>query len=85
MSKGNTAVGLLAGLATGVVLGILFAPEKGTDTRKKLTNKGKDSLEDLKNKYNNTIDQLTSKLEHAKDNGLEMYEDGRSMVENAKK
>ena len=34
---------LLAGLATGTALGILFAPEKGTETREKLN----DSLKDL--------------------------------------
>ena len=85
MSKGNTIAGVLVGLAAGAALGILFAPEKGSDTRKKIANKGKDSLDDLKNKYNNAIGQLTSKLDKAKNNGLEMYEEGKEMVENAKR
>lgn len=85
MSKGSTLVGLLAGLATGAALGILFAPEKGSDTRKKIANKSKDSLEDLKNKYNSAIDQLSSKLDRAKNNGFEMYEEGKAIVENTKK
>ena len=85
MSKGNTIAGLLVGLAAGAALGILFAPEKGSDTRKKIASKGKDSLDDLKNKYNNAIDQLTSKLDKAKNNGLEMYEEGKEYVENVKK
>ena len=82
MSKGNTAVGLLAGLATGVLLGILFAPEKGTDTRKKLASKGKDSLEDLKKKYNTAIDKLSAKLEQSKEEGMDMYDDAKSTIEN---
>lgn len=40
--KGNTATvlaGLLAGAAAGVILGMLFAPEDGKTTRKKLRKK----------------------------------------------
>ena len=62
MSKGNTIAGVLVGLAAGAALGILFAPEKGSDTRKKIANKGKDSLNDLKNKYNKLLIQKISKL-----------------------
>lgn len=35
MDTGKVLLGILAGLATGAVLGILFAPDKGSDTRKK--------------------------------------------------
>ena len=41
--KGNNAAGVLAGLlagaAAGLVLGMLYAPEEGTETRKKIKNK----------------------------------------------
>ena len=84
MSKGNVAVGLLAGLAAGTVLGILFAPEKGSDTRKKIASKGKDSLEDLKAKYNDAIDLLSSKLDKVKNQGDQMLEEGKEFVENTK-
>lgn len=49
----------LMGFAAGVVVGILFAPEKGTETRKKLSEKGNE----LKNKFNDFIDHLSSKAE----------------------
>src|SRR5690606_39658327 len=39
----KTVVALIAGLAAGAALGVLFAPERGADTREKLN----DSLKDL--------------------------------------
>ena len=52
MSKNstNTFISLLLGLIVGGVLGILFAPDKGNNTRDRLTfrlNKYKRKLEDL--------------------------------------
>lgn len=85
MQKSKVALGILAGLATGTILGILFAPEKGTDTRKKIANKSKDSLEDLKTKYNDVIDSLTSKLESVRKQGYDLYNDGKDLAENAHK
>lgn len=39
MSTGKLVSGLLAGLAVGSILGILFAPEKGSETRNKISDK----------------------------------------------
>lgn len=91
MDTGKVVLGALAGLATGAILGILFAPEKGTETRKKIATKGKDSLDDLKNKYNDLIDSLSSKLDDVKsegkkyiDEGKEFLHDGQEKANNAK-
>jgi gas vesicle protein len=46
---------LLAGAAIGGTLGILFAPAKGSDTRKKIANKGVELKDDLQAKYEELI------------------------------
>jgi gas vesicle protein len=81
MKKGNVAVGLIAGLAAGAVLGVLFAPDNGRNTRKKITDKSKDSLDTLKEKYNEAIDQLSSKLETVRKKGDQSLEEGKKFVD----
>ena len=54
---------LLTGFALGMLAGMLLAPEKGSETRKKITQKGKD----LKAKFNDFIDSLHDKAEDVKD------------------
>lgn len=84
MDTGKVVLGALAGLATGAILGILFAPDKGSNTRKKIVDKSKDAADDLKDKYNDIIDMMASKLETVKKQGLNYYEEEKDLVKNAK-
>ena len=81
MGKGNTFAGLLAGLGIGTALGILFAPEKGSETRKKIANKGKNTLDEVKNKYDESVAYLNSKLDEVKKKGTEMYDESVELIE----
>lgn len=64
MNNTSKIVAALAiGVAAGAVLGILFAPDKGSETRKKLNEQGKKISEDLKNKFNEVKDRMACKEE----------------------
>ncbi|RYY45680.1 MAG: YtxH domain-containing protein [Chitinophagaceae bacterium] len=43
MKNGKFLAGVIAGLGAGALLGVLFAPEKGSKTRKKLLKKSCDA------------------------------------------
>lgn len=49
-NSGKIVIGVAAGLAVGTALGILFAPAKGSDTRKKIMEEGKDLADKLTEK-----------------------------------
>jgi gas vesicle protein len=53
-------VALLAGLAAGAALGLLFAPEKGSETRDKLGQSLKDFGDSIKDKAADEINNLSS-------------------------
>ena len=44
----KTTIGFLAGITLGVGIGILLAPDKGSETRKKLSDAGGDLFDMLK-------------------------------------
>ena len=66
MSKVNVVIGALAGIAVGAMLGVLFAPDKGTATRKKISKKSKDTSDALKDKFNEFVDNITDRFDKMK-------------------
>jgi len=62
MNSGKAVLGILAGVAAGAMLGILFAPDKGSVTRKTISNKGSDTLDELKDKLDELVKTVNEKF-----------------------
>lgn len=56
--SGKILAALLAGLAAGAAIGILFAPEKGTDTRDKLNDSLRDLGDAIKERSSEQVEQI---------------------------
>jgi gas vesicle protein len=62
MKNSNLVLGLLGGIAAGTVLGILFAPAKGSETRKIIADKGSELNDNLKDSVCKLSDKITQTI-----------------------
>jgi len=67
----------LIGAAVGGALGILFAPDKGSKTRKKIFEKGEDITDALKEKFDDLLEEAKKEFEAAKEKAAEFAMDGK--------
>ena len=61
-SGSKVLLGVLAGAAAGAILGVLFAPETGEETRKRISEGSKDLTTGLKDKFGEFVDNLSEKI-----------------------
>jgi len=62
-ATGKVILALLVGTALGAALGVLFAPDKGSETRGKIADGAKDAASDLKRKMKDEVVNFRSKAE----------------------
>jgi gas vesicle protein len=62
MKMEKALLGALVGMAAGITLGLLFAPDKGTETRKKILKKGGNLANSVNDKIDEKFDELLSAI-----------------------
>jgi gas vesicle protein len=78
MNSGKIVLGILGGVAVGAIAGILFAPAKGKDTRKKILKNSKNYVDNFKDKIHDLQNEVTDKY-----NGY--FDDAKDKVAKAEK
>jgi gas vesicle protein len=84
MENGKVLLGVLAGVAVGATLGILFAPDSGVNTRKKIVKKGEDYAGNLKDQYSHLAASLSEEVDGFKDEINHLVSNGKAKFEQEK-
>ncbi len=85
MKTGKVLLGVLIGTTAGALLGMLFAPQKGADVRKKIEQMGKEYSDTVKVKYDKTLDEITEKFKMTKDKVSDLARHVKTREEKIKK
>lgn len=74
----------LAGLGLGALLGVLYAPKPGRETREDLANSARDRAEYLKQRSRETVDQVNTYVDRGKAQVGEYVDRGKEYVDRGK-
>ncbi len=62
MTNGKAILAVLAGVAAGAALGMLFTADRGSDMRKAISKKGEDLADALNDKIDQKFDELLTSI-----------------------
>lgn len=85
MSSKNVFMGFLAGAATGALMGVLYAPDKGEKTRKKIKKNSSRYAEDVKEGVNDFMDEIKERFDGMKNEVNETAKETKEKVDELKK
>jgi gas vesicle protein len=81
---GALLLGATVGGIVGAALGILFAPDKGDETRKRLLAKGGDLSDSIKDKFIDLVDEVKNEAAAIKGKLNEVVGNGTAKIEKLK-
>lgn len=84
MKTGKVILGVLVSFAAGATMGILFAPEKGARTRRKIMNKSEDYSEALKDRFEELVETISDKYERSWQEADNFFKKGKTNNDSAK-
>lgn len=74
-STTNFLIGILIGAAGGAIAGVLYAPDKGSETRKKIKDNAESLKDDVSEKFEEIKKQVNETVDHLKGMAKEAREE----------
>jgi gas vesicle protein len=81
MKTRDLLLGTLVGFTAGAVIGILFAPKKGSVTRRFLAQKGNNYIGEMKEMFSENLKTVNQKIDTLKDEVKNMVKQGLTKSE----
>jgi gas vesicle protein len=66
MNAIKVTLGVVAGIAVGVLAGILFVPAKGSSTRRRIVHRGEEYSDELKERLEDLVETISDQYEDTK-------------------
>lgn len=70
MNAIKVTLGVFAGIAVGVLAGILFAPAKGSSTRRRIVHIGEEYSDELKERFEDLVETISDQYEDTKKSAM---------------
>jgi gas vesicle protein len=77
MKTSNVILGVLSGFAAGAALGVLYAPEKGSSTRKKIQRESQRVVGNLGSQLNHVVDGVAQQYDTAQNKSAKVEQNLR--------
>jgi len=81
MSAGKVILGAMIAVGAGAVLGMLFAPGKGSTTRKQLSKQGSRYIDAVKTTAGEYVDAIEETLDSAKETAADITDKVKGAVD----
>lgn len=70
MKAGKILLGILSGAAAGAAVGMLYAPKKGSETRRRIADTSNEYVTGSKNRFNGFVDDVSHKFDSVKSKAM---------------
>lgn len=84
MNTGKVILSIAVGVAAGAVIGVLLAPDKGSETRRKISDKGNEYADELKSKFSDFVESILDKCDTLKSSAEDLAHKGMKKAEEMK-
>jgi gas vesicle protein len=82
--KNATMNKILTGILAGIAIGILLAPDKGTETRRKISERLRDAKDSVDDFISESRDTIESGYETVRDEASDLFQKGKNKFDTMK-